>query len=262
MKLSIVIPVLNEAAALPLLLEALHAWADQGCEIIIADGGSTDGTIEMVRSSIDSRVDSNVQDSMRDVGVGSCSGLTLVRAPRGRARQMNCGAAHASGDVLLFLHADTVLPDGALQAIEQALGNVDSSANNAASKRNPGSQPVCWGRFDVRITGRAPMLVVIGYMMNLRSRLSGIATGDQAMFVRRAAFDAVGAFPDLPLMEDIALSSRLRAMSRPACITLPVLTSGRRWETRGLWRTIWLMWRLRFAYWRGVPASVLANAYR
>ena len=264
MKLSIVVPVLNEAAVLPQLLEALHALAAQGCEVIVADGGSTDGTIEIVRSSADDRADSNAQDSTLDAGAGAGAGagLTLVHAPRGRARQMNAGAADASGDVLLFLHADTVLPDGALQAIAQALGHIDSSADTAASKRKPGQQRACWGRFDVRITGRSPMLAVIARMMNWRSRLTGIATGDQAMFVRRAAFDAVGAFPDLPLMEDIALSSRLRALSHPACITLPVLTSGRRWETRGLWRTIWLMWRLRFAYWRGVPASVLADAYR
>jgi rSAM/selenodomain-associated transferase 2 len=241
MKLSIIVPVLNEASALPPLLEALCALAEQGCEVIIADGGSTDGTLDVVRRHV------------RDAGASARASLVLLHAARGRATQMNAGAAHASGDVLLFLHADTALPDGALPAIEQALDGADGKGGKLATH---------WGRFDVRISGRAPMLVVIGHMMNWRSRWSGIATGDQAMFVRRTSFVAVGGFPEQPLMEDIALSNKLRAVSRPACIAQCVLTSGRRWEARGLWRTIWLMWRLRFAYWRGVPASKLADAYR
>jgi rSAM/selenodomain-associated transferase 2 len=159
---------------------------------------------------------------------------------------MNAGAAQASGDVLLFLHADTQLPDNAQALIGQAL------ADNRAA----------WGRFDVRISGRPFMLKIVSRMMNLRSRLTGIATGDQAMFLTRAAFDAVGGFPDQPLMEDIELSRRLRALGRPACIGRCVTTSGRRWETRGVWRTILLMWKLRWDYWRGVPVRQLAEAYR
>ncbi|MFT5643829.1 MAG: glycosyltransferase involved in cell wall biosynthesis [Janthinobacterium sp.] len=246
MRLSIIIPVLNESQALPVLLASLRPLLSQGCEVIMADGGSLDDTVDIARGA----------------------GLTLLHAARGRARQMNAGAARASGDVLLFLHADTGLPDGAVRLIAQALGrNGNDNDNGKHNPHNPhstGNPPdtFCWGRFDVRIEGSAAMLPVIACMMNLRSRLTGIATGDQAMFVTRAAFDALGGFPDQPLMEDIALSSRLRAMSRPACIRRCVTTSGRRWETRGVWRTILLMWRLRFAYWRGVPAGELAKAYR
>jgi GT2 family glycosyltransferase len=146
----------------------------------------------------------------------------------------------------LFLHADTVLPKGTADLVVGALSG----------------RPSVWGRFDVRIAGRPFMLKVVSRMMNLRSRLSGIATGDQAIFVTRAAFDAVGGFPDQPLMEDIELSRRLLAISRPARIVRPAVTSGRRWESRGVWRTIFLMWRLRWRYWRGVPAWKLAESYR
>lgn len=224
MKLSIIVPVLNEAKELPVLLERLLSLTRHGCEVIIVDGGSQDGSAD----------------------IAECAGFTVVRAPRGRARQMNAGAARATGKVLLFLHADTQLPDGTAVLIAQALSGDESQ----------------WGRFDVCIAGRPVMLRVVGRMMNLRSRLSGIATGDQAMFVTRVAFDAVGGIPDQPLMEDIELSKRLRKMSRPACIARCVTTSGRRWETHGVWRTILLMWRLRWAYWRGIPASQLAQAYR
>jgi rSAM/selenodomain-associated transferase 2 len=223
MKLSIIVPVLNEAQALPELMARLLQLLRHGCEVIIADGGSDDGSAD----------------------IAQCAGYTVVRSTRGRGRQMNAGAAHASGDVLLFMHADTFLPDGAGMLVAQALS---------------GSRH--WGRFDVCIAGRPLMLRVVGRMMNLRSRLTGIATGDQAMFVTRAAFDAVKGFPDQPLMEDIELSKRLRTLTRPACIGRCVTTSGRRWETHGVWRTILLMWRLRWAYWRGVPASQLAQAYR
>ena len=224
MALSIIVPMLNEAAALPGLLAQLARWRTRGCEVVVVDGGSTDGSATMARAA----------------------GFTVVDAERGRARQMNAGAALARGEVLVFLHADTQLPTEADAAVRGAL---------ADERRD-------WGRFDVRITGRAPMLRVVAALMNLRSRLTGIATGDQAMFVRREAFDAVGGFPLQPLMEDIELSRRLLRRSRPACLRARVTTSGRRWEQRGVWRTIVLMWRLRWAYWRGVPAEVLAEAYR
>jgi rSAM/selenodomain-associated transferase 2 len=159
---------------------------------------------------------------------------------------MNAGARAARGDTLLFLHADTQLPAAAVPLIEGAL---------AGPAR-------CWGRFDVCIAGQARMLRVVAWCMNWRSRLSGIATGDQAMFVTRGAFEAVSGFPDQALMEDIELSRRLGRLSRPYCIAHCVTTSGRRWETRGVWRTIVLMWRLRWDYWRGVPASQLARGYR
>lgn len=223
-RISIVVPMLNEALELPATLAALRVGLDAGCELILVDGGSSDDS----------------------VAIAGAAGFSPITGPRGRARQMNTGAASSCSEVLLFMHADTRLPDDAVALIEHAL----------ASGRYR------WGRFDVRISGRPRMLRVIARLMNLRSRLTGIATGDQAIFVTRAAFAAVGGFPDQPLMEDIELSRRLLELSRPACIRTPVVTSGRRWEQRGLWRTMLLMWRLRWAYWRGVSAAELATYYR
>jgi rSAM/selenodomain-associated transferase 2 len=222
-KLSIVLPVLNEAEQLPRVLECLRPAREGGVEVIIVDGGSEDGTL-LAAARADAR---------------------LVSSPKGRAQQMNAGARLAAGDVLLFLHVDTLLPQRADRLIEAAIGD----------RRR------VWGRFDVDIRGRPWMLRVIAVLMNWRSRISGIATGDQAIFVDRNAFESVGGFPDQPLMEDVELSKRLRALSPPACLHARVITSGRRWESRGVWRTIFLMWRLRWAYWRGVPASVLAGRY-
>ncbi len=156
---------------------------------------------------------------------------------------MNAGAALGSGDALLFLHADTALPDDADRLIDAAL------ARRA------------WGRFDLRIAGRHPLLAVVARMINWRSRLTGIATGDQAIFVSREAFQKVGGFPDLPLMEDIAISRRLKRLCRPFCIATPVVTSGRRWELNGVVSTILLMWRLRLAYYLGVEPALLAELY-
>lgn len=224
MKLSIIVPVFNEASRLPSLLAQLLQLQQDGCEVLLVDGGSSDDS----------------------AGLAERAGLRLIRSPPGRALQMNAGAAQATGEVLLFLHADTRLPEGAPALVTQAL--------SGKAHR--------WGRFDVRISGHHAMLRVIGAMMNLRSRWSGIATGDQAMFVSRAVFESVGGFAQLPLMEDIELSKRLRRVSRPACIRPCVITSGRRWETHGVWRTMLLMWRLRWQYWRGVPAAQLAKAYR
>ena len=228
MRLSIIIPVLNEAERLPGLLEHLAPLCGCDTEVIVVDGGSED----------DSR-----QAAAR-------AGAQVIRSERGRARQMNAGAAVAQGNILLFLHADTALPSSAEQAIETAI------------QRGGGVQENVWGRFDVCITGRPFMLRVVASLMNWRSRLSGIATGDQAMFMTRHAFASAGGFPDQPLMEDIELSKRLLARSRPVCLTDRVVTSGRRWEARGIWRTIWLMWRLRWLYWRGVSAAELAKSYR
>ncbi len=223
MKLSIIIPMLNEARALPGMLACLPLRGCH-CEVILVDGGSRDESVAIARQA----------------------GFRVLETTPGRARQMNAGAAAATGDLLLFLHADTVLPPMGLQALQAALAD--------GLHR--------WGRFDVSISGRHPMLKVVAGLMNLRSRLTGIATGDQAMFVTREVFSRIGGFPDQPLMEDIELSKRLKRLSPPVCLTLKVSTSGRRWESRGLWRTIWLMWRLRFAYWRGAPAEQLARAYR
>ncbi|MEO8164679.1 MAG: TIGR04283 family arsenosugar biosynthesis glycosyltransferase [Betaproteobacteria bacterium] len=224
MNLSVIVPVLNEAPQLSGLLERLSRLPPQGIEVLIADGGSEDGSASIAHRA----------------------GFRVIPSARSRGVQMNAAAAVATGDVLLFLHADTQLPPQAKNLIIQAM----------ADGRH------VWGRFDVRISGSPFMLRIVGAMMNLRSRLTGIATGDQAMFVTHAAFNAAGGFPDQPLMEDIELSRRLLARSRPACIAQCVTTSGRRWETHGVWRTIFLMWRLRWAYWRGVSPRQLVKAYR
>ncbi len=220
--LAIVVPMLDEAATLPALLVHLAGWRARGCEVVLVDGGSRDDSVEMARAA----------------------GFRVLIAERGRARQMNAGAQACGRALLLFLHADTRLPEAADAVVCAALA------------------VQAWGRFDVHIDGRPRMLRVVAALMNLRSRLSGIATGDQAIFVRRDVFEAVGGFPDQPLMEDIELSCRLLRVSRPACLRARVRTSGRRWEQRGVWRTIALMWRLRWAYWRGVSAERLAEAYR
>lgn len=221
--LSIVIPALDEAADIEATLQALQPLRARGVELVLADGGSRDGTPRLARPWVDAVVD----------------------APRGRAAQMNAGAALARGTALLFLHADTRLPPLADVQLLQALAD-----------------GACWGRFDVRIAGRPWMLYVVAAMMNLRSRLTGIATGDQGLFVTRAAFDRVGGFPVQPLMEDIEISRRLKRLGPPACLRTRVCTSGRRWEQRGVWRTIVLMWRLRWRYWRGESPTRLAEAYR
>jgi rSAM/selenodomain-associated transferase 2 len=221
--LSIVIPALNEATGIQASLQALQPLRARGVELVLADGGSTDGTARLAASWVDA----------------------VVTGPPGRALQMNAGAARARADALLFLHADTRLPPLADVQVLQAL---------AGGAR--------WGRFDVHIQGRPWMLRVVASLMNQRSRLSGIATGDQGIFVARDAFDAVGGFPVQPLMEDIEMSRRLKRLCSPSCLRAKVCTSGRRWEQRGVWRTILLMWRLRWRYWRGVPAAQLAAAYR
>jgi len=221
--LAIVVPMLDEAQGIVATLRALAPLRARGVEVIVADGGSRDGSPALAAPWADRVVD----------------------APRGRARQMNAGAAIARAGVLLFLHADTRLPDGAEALVRDAI-----------------AAGACWGRFDVRIAGRPRMLRVVAAAMNLRSRASGIATGDQAIFVRADAFARVGGFPDQPLMEDVELSRRLKRIGRPACLRARVVTSGRRWETRGVWRTIALMWRLRWRYWRGESPQSLARAYR
>ena len=221
--LSIVVPALNEAASIGACLARLQPARAAGTEVIVVDGGSADATRA-------------IAEPLADRVMGS---------PRGRALQMNAGAQASSGDVLLFLHADTLLPESARAAI--------SSAMQARER--------AWGRFDVRIEGEHPMLPVVAFFMNARSRLTGIATGDQAIFVRRAAFEQVGGFPAIPLMEDVAITKALKRVSPPACLRERVVTSGRRWEKRGTLRTILLMWRLRLAYALGADPARLAQRY-
>ena len=216
-------PALDEATGIAAALRALAGLRAAGHELIVVDGGSHDATAALAAPGCD----------------------RVLAGPRGRARQMNAGAAVAQGDWLLFLHADTRLPDAALAALQ--------AAHRGGAR---------WGRFDVRIEGRSPWLPLIAALMNLRSRLSGIATGDQAIFVERQLFLQLGGYADQPLMEDIELSRRLRAVAPPACLRPRVTTSGRRWDSRGVWRTVWLMWCLRWRYWRGAAPEELARAYR
>lgn len=241
--LSIIVPLLNEAQALPIFLANLSPLAQQGHEILFVDGGSEDGSVELLEGM---GVGVSPTPALPRGERGTANRYAIIRSERGRARQMNAGAASASGDALLFLHADTHLPENAASLVEQALKDGRH----------------VWGRFDVHIAGRPAMLRVVAALMNLRSRLTGIATGDQGLFMTRAAFDAAGGFPDQPLMEDIEMSKRLGRFSRPACLSQKLLTSGRRWETRGAWRTVFLMWRLRWLYWRGVSPDRLAEMYR
>ena len=216
--LSVVVPVLNEAAGIRAALEALAPLRARGHQVVVVDGGSSDGTPELAAGLSD----------------------RVLSAPRGRASQMNAGARAVTGDALLFLHADTRLPPAADELILSSL------------------RTSVWGRFDVEIEGRHPLLKVVACSMNLRSRLTGIATGDQAMFVQRDAFPG---FPEIALMEDIALSRILKKIGRPACVREPAVTSGRRWESRGVLRTIFLMWRLRLLYFLGLSPERLARRY-
>ncbi|MGP4844362.1 TIGR04283 family arsenosugar biosynthesis glycosyltransferase [Marinobacter sp. 1Y8] len=220
--LTIVMPVLNEADGVVAALEHLQDIRSLGHQVIVVDGGSTDQTVARAEPFCD----------------------RVVTAPAGRSSQMNAGASIAGGEVLLFLHADTRLPATALEHLSRFVQS-DS----------------LWGRFDVRLSGQRTLFRVISWFMNRRSRLTGIATGDQAIFARRAAFHDAGGYAPLPLMEDVALSRQLLALSRPFCISDPVVTDSRRWEKHGPWRTIFLMWRLRWRYWRGEDPHSLARAY-
>lgn len=220
MTLTIIIPVLNEAAGIEEALRALVPYRTRGVEVIVADGGSCDATVERARPLAD----------------------RVITAPRGRAAQMNAGVGAAQGDILLFLHADTRLPDHTDALVQEAL---------AAGR--------VWGRFDVRFEDGA--LPLIAFMMNLRSRVTGISTGDQAMFVARDVLRCVGGFPAIALMEDVALSKRLKRLGPPACIRNPVTTSPRRWRQHGTLRTVLLMWRLRLAYFLGADPAKLARSY-
>jgi len=223
-RLSMIVPALDEAERIGAALAALAPLRRRGQEVIVVDGGSRDGTADVARPLADQ----------------------VLSSPPGRAGQMNAGAAAASGEVLLFLHADTLLPADADRAVFRAL---------ASTGRD-------WGRFDVRIEGRSAWLPVVAWFMNLRSRATGIATGDQAMFVRRAAFERAGGFPALALMEDIALSARLKRFTPPACLREAVRTSGRRWDERGALQTIVLMWWLRVRFYFGSESARLARRYR
>ena len=221
MKLSVIIPVLNEASGIEAALAALSPFRARGVEIVVADGGSRDGTPEKARPLAD----------------------RVIAVPRGRAAQMNAGAAVAKGDALLFLHADTRLPGGADRLV---LDGLERSGR-------------AWGRFDVRFDSGG--FGLIAFMMNWRSRLTGIATGDQALFVTRRMFERAGAFPAIALMEDVALSTKLKRGGRPLALHARVTTSARRWRRHGVLRTILLMWKLRLAFFFGADPAKLARVY-
>lgn len=222
-RISVIIPALNEAALITEVLRALAPLRRRGHEVIVVDGGSSDATPALAAPLAD----------------------RVLYAARGRASQMNAGARAAEGGVLWFLHADTVPPPDADGLILAALAQGGSG----------------WGYFDVRLSGSHALLRMVAHLMNLRSRLSGIATGDQGIFVRREVFERAGGFPEIPLMEDIALSRMLKKHSRPARIAQNLVTSSRRWEQQGMWRTIRLMWHLRLAYFLGADPQKLAGQY-
>ena len=221
-KFSIIIPTLNETQSIVNCLSALQTYRVYA-EIIVVDGGSTDNTDKQALSLADK----------------------VMTSDRGRAIQMNAGANVATGDVLIFLHADTFLPKNALNRIAT---NIDDREQ--------------WGRFDIELKGRHPMLKVVASFMNWRSRLTGIATGDQAIFVNKALFDSIGGYPEIGLMEDIALSKLLKGISSPVCLKDKVLSSGRRWEQFGVYKTILLMWSLRLRYFFGTNPAILSVLYR
>lgn len=221
--MSVIIPAFNEVGVIEACLRRLAPLRQRGVEIIVVDGGSRDETPVIAQKLSD----------------------RIVRSAKGRALQMNAGADVASGDVLLFLHADSTLPPDADRLIVDGLG---SGARH-------------WGRFDVRLSGRHPMLRAVEYLMNLRSRLTGVATGDQGIFVTRPAFAAAGGFPRIALMEDVALSTTLKRIDRPLCLRARIESSSRRWERDGILRTIFLMWSLRLRYFLGADPAGLASIY-
>jgi rSAM/selenodomain-associated transferase 2 len=220
---SIIVPVLDEAPGVEAALQALAPLRRAGASVTVVDGGSQDATGALAMPLAD----------------------RVIEAPRGRASQMNAGARDSGADILVFLHADTTLPPNALDAIASGLART-------------GRQ---WGRFDVTIAGADVLLRFVALLMNLRSRLTGVATGDQAIFVRREAFEAIGGFPDIPLMEDVAISKRLLRRTRPLALEDRVVTSARRWKRHGTLRTVFLMWRLRLAFALGADPRRLARRY-
>jgi len=226
-ELSIIIPVLNEADQIESSLLKLQDIRNRGVEIIVVDGGSTDASVALAKP-------------LADVVIETDESVATTH----RARQMNAGAQQATGRILLFLHIDTLLPD---QAYRLILGAMEL--------------PHVWGRFDVKLSGDHFMFRLIELMMNLRSGLTGIATGDQGIFVTRNAFDQVKGFPDYPLMEDVEISKRLRKLAFPVCVRTKATTSSRRWENNGIIRTILLMWWLRFLYFLGAHPRVLERQY-
>ena len=222
MRVAVIVPVLNEVKMLPAFLERARDWPVD--ELVFVDGGSRDATPRLLAEA----------------------GARWMTSRAGRAIQMNAGARATKSDILVFIHADTAI----------------SSSNFEAIRRVMRDERVVGGRFDVRLSGRQPAFRVIEFFINLRSRLTRIATGDQAIFVRRSVFERLGGFPEQPLMEDVEFSRRLKRLGRIACLRERVVTSSRRWERHGIARTVWLMWSLRLGYWLGADPERLRRRYR
>ena len=222
MFISIIIPTLNEEDVIQTLLQQLQTYRQQGHEVIVVDGGSHDNT-------------RSVADSLSD---------KVISSEAGRALQMNNGATQSRHEALWFLHADTLIPETAIEQIQQALNKSG------------------WGRFNVKLSGSHILFRIIETMMNVRSCVSGIATGDQGIFVKRKIFGQVNEYSNIPLMEDVDLSRKLKKLSKPVCLKYTLMTSSRRWEKNGISSTILLMWKLRFLYWVGVSPEHLARQYR
>ncbi len=214
--------MLNEEGAIAATLRAIRAGAPDA-EITAVDGGSSDGSVEAARAHCD----------------------TVIAAPRGRAAQMNAGAARASGDVLAFVHADTIVPATFAREIAAALAD----------------ERVVGGRFDLRLDDPHPLCTLIGFLISARSRLSRTATGDQAIFTRRSVFESLGGFALIPICEDLDFSRRLKRTGRVACLRAEVVTSARRWRRRGIIRTSLAMWAIRALYLAGVSPTRLARLY-
>ncbi len=237
-KISVIIPVLNEKSCLRELLVQLQAIRSLGHELIVVDGGSTDGSQECLHAVVDNEA------SLIDI---------MLETSSGRALQMNAGASLANGSLLWFLHADTILNDELIEELTRI-----AEAHSSPIK----SHAEIWGWFNIRLSGRAISLRLIERMMNIRSRTSGIATGDQGMFVAKSLFERAGGFPEIALMEDIALSKVLRKISRAVRPKNKLISSSRRWELNGIWKTVFLMWRLRLAFAFGVDPLKLSQLYK
>ncbi len=223
MHISIIIPVLNEEATVEQFLTPLtHQCKEHGYELLIVDGGSTDNTVAIAEHY-----------------------GRVIHSAKGRATQMNMGAKIAQGDVLLFLHADTLLPHTAFAAIEQVLT----------------SSKVVAGAFRLRFDCDSLPYKLVAFSTNLRSRLSNIFTGDQAYFVRTESFRAVGGYPDQPLMEDLEIIAPLRKIGNVVLLPQYVTTSARRHQKIGLLRSVLFMWYLRTLYTFGTSPLRLQQMY-